>query len=165
MISSDAFKTHADILTRSRLFWVISRLSRGCQYLPRSYYIDSKTITLCNLPYTSGSCSEVYRGTQNGQSVAVKVLRTVDQESLTKLEKVSTGPGIGHNAWTRADMVRNSAFARRRSCGNTSHVRISSSSTAYLTTMEYPRSSRLGCLMGISSNIWRRTLMRIDCVW
>ena len=42
-------------------------------------------------PYTSGACAEVYNGTQNGDPVAVKVLRTSNQESLMKLKKVSTG--------------------------------------------------------------------------
>ena len=71
----------------------ISRLSRGCQYLPYSYWIDPKTITLPEERYTSGTCAEVFRGTQNGEPVAVKVLRTSNQESRTKLVKVSTSGG------------------------------------------------------------------------
>ena len=50
-------------------------------------------ITLHDERYTSRSCADVYRGTQNGEPVAVKILRTSDQESLTKLKKVSTMGG------------------------------------------------------------------------
>jgi len=89
-MSSDTFRTRSDLQTRSTVFSVFSRLSRGCQYLPHSYWIDPTTITLPDEPYTSGACAEVYNGTQNGEPVAVKVLRTSNQESLMKLKKVNT---------------------------------------------------------------------------
>jgi len=73
------------------VFATISRLSRIIQYLPRSYWIDPKTITLPNEPYTSGTCAEVYRGKRNDESVAVKVLRTSNQESSAALKKVRMG--------------------------------------------------------------------------
>jgi len=47
-------------------------------------------ITLPDIPYTSGTCAEVYRGTHEGEYVAVKVLRTSHQEKLSTLKKVST---------------------------------------------------------------------------
>ena len=68
-------------------------LSWECQYLPRSYWIESKTITLPDEPHTFGTCANVYYGTQNGESVAVKVLRTSGQESTAKLMRVSAGDG------------------------------------------------------------------------
>ena len=68
-------------------------LSWEFQYLPRSYWIEPKTITLPDEPHTSGTCANVYYGTQNGESVAVKVLRTSSQESTTKLMRVSAGDG------------------------------------------------------------------------
>ena len=90
---SETFRANSDIRTRSMVISTISRLSRGCQYLPYSYWIDPKTITLPEERFTSGGCAEVYRGTQNGEPVAVKVLRTSNQESRTKLVKVSTSGG------------------------------------------------------------------------
>ena len=93
VLSSDTFRANSDVQTRSMVLSTISRLSRGCQYLPCSYWIDPKTITLPEECYTSGGCAEVYRGTQNGEPVAVKVLRTSNQESRTKLVKVSTSGG------------------------------------------------------------------------
>ena len=45
-------------------------------------------ITLPKLSYTSGVFAEVYIGTHEGESVAVKVLRTSGQEKATKLKKV-----------------------------------------------------------------------------
>ena len=71
-----------------------SRLSIGCQYLPRSWWIDPGTIKLPNEPHTSGTRAEIYCGTRNGEPVAVKVLRTSKQECPTKLEEVSTGPAV-----------------------------------------------------------------------
>ena len=68
----------------------ISRLSIGCQYLPRSCWIDPGTIKLPDEPHASGTQAEIYRGTWNGESVAVRVLRTSKRESPTKLEEVST---------------------------------------------------------------------------
>jgi len=47
-------------------------------------------ITLPNIPYTSGTSAEVYRGTHECEYVAVKVLRTSNQERATTLKKVST---------------------------------------------------------------------------
>jgi hypothetical protein len=47
-------------------------------------------IVLPSDPHSSGTSAEVYHGTQNGESMAVKVLRTPQQESATKLMKVST---------------------------------------------------------------------------
>ena len=93
VISSDTFRMNSDILTRSRAFSAITKLSRGCQYLPRSYWIDPGTITLRNERCTSRPCADVYRGTQNGEPVAVKILRTSNQENLAKLKKVSTRGG------------------------------------------------------------------------
>ena len=68
----------------------ISRLSIRCQYLPRSSWIDPETIKLPDEPHRSGTRAEIYCGTWNGESVAVKVLRTSKRESPTKLEEVST---------------------------------------------------------------------------
>ena len=82
---------------------VISVLSCECQSLPRSYWIESKAVALPNEPYTSGTCAGVYHGTQNGESVAVKVLRTSSQESKTKLVEVSE-MSSKRNAYTRADL-------------------------------------------------------------
>ena len=110
VISSDTFRTNSDILTRSRAFSAITKLSRGCQYLPRSYWIDPGTITLSDESHTSRSCADVYCGTQNGEPVAVKILRTSNQESLVKLKKVSTRGGQKHNARTQADVTGYSAF-------------------------------------------------------
>ena len=67
--------------------------SRNCQYLPRSYWINPAAIALENLPYTRGPCAEVYTGTHEGKAVAVKVLRTSDQESVAKLKKVCGAGG------------------------------------------------------------------------
>ena len=67
-------------------------------------------ITLHDERYTSRSCADVYRGTQNGEPVAVKILRTSDQESLTKLKKVSTMGGKKRNTRTRADLMGYSTF-------------------------------------------------------
>lgn len=47
------------------------------------------TVGLPNEPYTSGTCAKVFRGERNGEIVAVKVLRTSDQESRTQLKGVS----------------------------------------------------------------------------
>jgi len=46
---------------------------------------------LPNESYASETCTEVYRGTQNGEFVTVKVLRTSITESLEELVGVSTG--------------------------------------------------------------------------
>lgn len=89
VISSDVVKTNSDIPTRSTVLSAISRLSRGSQYLPRSYWIDPKTITLPSEPHAFGKCAQVYRGTRNSEPVAVKVLRTSKQESQTRLRDVS----------------------------------------------------------------------------
>ena len=90
VITSEGFRAK-DIHTRSKVFSTISRLSRGCQYLPRSYWIDEGTISLSKEPLASGTCAEVYRGTRNGESVAVKVLRSSILENQIKLRKVSMG--------------------------------------------------------------------------
>ncbi|KAF9645573.1 kinase-like protein [Thelephora ganbajun] len=87
VISSETFRSNSDIQTRSRVFSTISRLSRGCQYLPRSYWIDPSSIALPDGPHASGTSAEVYQGKRNGESVAVKVLRTSNQESPMKLKK------------------------------------------------------------------------------
>ena len=80
------------------MFSTVSRLSRNIQYLPRSYWIDPNTITLPKEPHTSGTCAEVYRGTHEGEYVAVKVLRTSHQEKAITLKKVSAGGerGVKH---------------------------------------------------------------------
>ena len=72
---------------------MISKLSRRCQYLPHSYWVDPGEITLPNEPHASGSRAITYRGAQNGESVAVKVLKTSNQESMTEFKKVSTRGG------------------------------------------------------------------------
>ena len=61
-------------------------------------------MTFHDKPHTSGTCAEVYRGTQNGEPVAVKVLRTSKEEPPAVLRKVS-GEGLSRklNAWTRAN--------------------------------------------------------------
>ena len=89
IISSETFKANSDVQMRTNVYATISRLSRGSQYLPRSYWINSGTITLQNPPHTSGTCAEVYRGTQDGKPVAVKVLRTSNQEDPAALRKAS----------------------------------------------------------------------------
>ena len=90
-----------------------SRLSVGCQYLPRSCWIDPGTITLPNEPHRSGTRAEIYCGTWNGESVAVKVLRTSKQESSTKLEEVSAGRTVkaahGHGLNQREQRFRREA--------------------------------------------------------
>jgi len=63
--------------------------------------------------YTSGTCAEVYRGTWDGEPVAVKVLRATEQGSLMKLKGVSAGAGMEVQHVNKADLARNSAFARR----------------------------------------------------
>ena len=100
VISSEVFRTK-DIQTRSKAFSAISRLSRGCQYLPRSYWIDEGTISLPKEPHTSGTCAEVYKGMRNGISVAIKVLRTSKLENQSKLRKVSTGSTTRGHQLTR----------------------------------------------------------------
>ncbi|KAF9647925.1 kinase-like protein [Thelephora ganbajun] len=87
VMSSENFRANSDIQTRSNVLYVFSRLSRGCQYLPHSYWIDPRTITLPSEPYTSGTCAGVYRGRQNDEPVAVKVLMIPNQESMVKLKK------------------------------------------------------------------------------
>ncbi|KAF9647776.1 kinase-like protein [Thelephora ganbajun] len=87
IISSESFRSNSDIQTRSRVFSTISRLSRGCQYLPRSYWIDPSSIALPDGPHASGTSAEVYQGKQSGEFVAVKVLRASNQESPMKLKK------------------------------------------------------------------------------
>ena len=68
---------------------------------------------LPKMPHTSGTCAEVYKGTHDGEAVAVKVLRTSNLESAAKLKKVSADCGRGEQAWRRADSTANSAFAGR----------------------------------------------------
>ena len=48
---------------------------------------------LPKMPHTSGTCAEVYKGTHDGEAVAVKVLRTSSQESYARLVKVSMDYG------------------------------------------------------------------------
>ncbi|KAF9789236.1 kinase-like domain-containing protein [Thelephora terrestris] len=86
IISSSTFRAK-DIKSRSRVFSTISRLSRGCQYLPLSYWIDPTTVVLASDPHSSGTCANVYMGKRNDDTVAVKVLRSSGQESPTVLEK------------------------------------------------------------------------------
>ena len=138
----------------------ISILSHRCQYLPRSHWISTGTITLTKKPHTSGTRTQVYGGMQNDKYVAVKVLRTSNQEDLVELEKVSRG-GLGDATQTCANLVRNSVFFARRSCGNTPRVHTSSSSMACFTLTTSRRSSPLGCITEISPNIWRNTPMCI----
>ena len=138
-ISSDAFRTNLDLHARSKLLSMTSRLSRRIQYLPRSYWTDPKAVTLSDEPYASGTCAEVYRGAQGSEHVAVKVLRTSNQENPVELMKVSTGGGQEARHVGTVDLVGDSVFVKRRSCGNTCRVRTSSSSTAYSTTMAYRR--------------------------
>jgi hypothetical protein len=85
-------ETDSDISARSGVS-AISRHSRGCQYIPRSYWIDPATVTPPTEAYTFRTCTQVYRGTRNGDPVTVKVLRTSNQESATSSMKVSTGCG------------------------------------------------------------------------
>lgn len=68
----------------------ISTLSHRIPYL---HWIDPKTVTLSDESHASGTCVGVYRGTQNGKHVAVKVLRTSNQESLAKLMEVGAMDG------------------------------------------------------------------------
>ena len=112
IISSNAFRTNPDITMRSAVYSTISRLSRGIQYIPLSYWIDSETITLPSEPQTSGTCAQVYRVTQESGALAVKVLRTSIEESPTELKKVGAVGGK-YNTWTWADAMRNSVFVGR----------------------------------------------------
>ncbi|KAF9789247.1 kinase-like domain-containing protein [Thelephora terrestris] len=86
IISSSPFRAK-DIETRSRVFSTISRLSRRCQYLPRSYWIDPSTVVPKSEPHTSGTCANVYIGKRNDETVAVKVLRSSGQETPMVLKK------------------------------------------------------------------------------
>ena len=88
----------------------MSTLSRRIQYLPRSYRIDPETITLPVESYSSGPYTELYHGTQNGESVAVKVLRTSNKESLAKLMEVSARGECNTLTW--ADTTENSVSMR-----------------------------------------------------
>ena len=76
---------------QSKVLSAISRLSPGCLYLPRSYWIDGSTISLPEQPHTIGTRAEVYTGMWNGEPVAVKVLRSLKFENHTKLKRVGTG--------------------------------------------------------------------------
>lgn len=152
-MSSNDFRTNSDVQVRSRVFFAFSKLSRGNQYLPRSYWIDPATITLPAEPHTYGRCAEVYHGKQNGESVAVKILRVSNQENQEKVRKVrlrSTGNETRGRVLTRRGV---SVFAGRRSCGSTYRVRTFSSSAAPFTTVACRQSSHLGWLVGISPNI------------
>ena len=111
VISSDTFRANSNVQIRSVVLSTISRLSRGCQYLPYSYWIDPKTVTFPEERYKDGTCAEVFRGTRNGEPVAVKVLRISNRESRTKLIKVSTGRE--RNTRTRTDLMGNSVFGGR----------------------------------------------------
>ena len=116
--SSDAFWFNLDTSTRSRVSSTICALACKTQYLPLSCWINPETIALPNEPHIFGICSQVYCGTryqvhtrtryhahrrtEYGGFVAVKVLRTSNQD-LTKLMEVSR--------WdlqeeSHADMVR-----------------------------------------------------------
>ena len=110
MILSDPFKAIQDVRLRSKVFSTASRLSRGSQYLPRSYWIDPSTIMLPEKPLTSGRRAEVYMGTHDGDAVAVKVLRTPNQESAARIKKVSMGE---ENTWRPVDSTTNSGFSGR----------------------------------------------------
>lgn len=68
-----------------------SRLSRRRHYLPRSYWVDPASISLPSIPYTTGTYAQVYCGERDGQSVAVKVMRTSNQENPLKLKRVGGG--------------------------------------------------------------------------
>ena len=78
-----------DTQVRSKVFSTISRLSRSCQYLPRSYWVNPNTIELPSIPHKAGGYADVYLGLQGGKPVAVKVLRASGQESTEQLKKVS----------------------------------------------------------------------------
>jgi len=93
IISSDAFKTGSDFQTRSNIFSTISRLSRRCQHLPNSYWINPGTISLPDMAHTSGTCAAIYCGKRNDEFVAVKILRTSSLEDPAQLKKVCTGDG------------------------------------------------------------------------
>ena len=94
-MSSENYRTNPDVQMRSRIFSAFSKLSRACQYLPRSYWIDPATITLPAEPHTYGRCAEVYHGRRNGEPVAVKILRVSNQESPEKIKKVRLGSAGG----------------------------------------------------------------------
>ena len=70
-------------------------------------------MTLPEKPQTSGAYAEVYKGTQDEEAVAVKVLRTSNQESTAMLKKVSMDYGRGGKHVEKADSTTDSAFAGR----------------------------------------------------
>ena len=100
-----------DMQVRSKVFSTIARLSRSCQYLPRSYWVDPNTIALPSVPHKVGGNAEVYFGIQGGESVAVKVLRVSGQESTETLRKVSAAGQRGAKNVVTTDLMTNSAFA------------------------------------------------------
>ena len=152
-MSSSNFRTNSDIQLRSRIFSAFSKLSRGCQYLPRSYWIDPATITLPAEPHTYGRCAEVYHGRQNGGPVAVKILRVSNLENPEKIKKVRLRSAASETRGCVLTRRGVSVFVRRQSCGSTYRARTFSSLVAHFITMEYRQSSHLGWLMEISPNI------------
>ena len=164
-MSSDTFRIDSDALTRIRVFSAIPSLSRACQYLPRSYWIDPTMITLGDEPHRSRGFAEVYHGTRSGEPVVVKVLRSPHLESRARLRKVNTGVGGKYNMHTRADAMGYSVFMRKPSYGNEYRGRTSSSSMACFTTIGRRQSSHLGCPTGTSPNIYRTTPIQAGSVW
>ena len=91
IVSSDTFRTNSNVQIRSAAFSTISRLSRGCRYIPHSYWIDPRSVKLPDGPQTCGACALVFRGEQGDVSVAVKVLKSLGWETPSELKKASTG--------------------------------------------------------------------------
>jgi len=79
--------------TRSRAFSNIPTFARQIQHIPHFFQLDPETIEFPNKSCASGTRAEVYRGTQNGGTVAVKVLRISNKENPAKLMEVSTEGG------------------------------------------------------------------------
>jgi len=110
---------------RSNVYSTISRLSRGCQYLPRSYWINPETVKLRSEPHTSGTCAAVYCGTQDDKSVvAVKVLRTSGQEDPATLRKVSARGPPGSLTHGHGLTGRETAFLQGGNCLETRLVSV-----------------------------------------
>jgi hypothetical protein len=88
------------------VFSAISRLPRGCQHLPRSYWIDTTTLTTPQGGlYIRNVRPGLPRDTKR-QHVAVKGLRTLDQESAMTFIKVRrTGSSTPRHGLTRRDRL------------------------------------------------------------